>query len=127
LAKVPRNAQEEVKIAYWTLFEVPDKIAPGQRAVDHVQKRIDEFVDRYHKRFPAAVRCLQDDRGALAAHLRFPRKHWGRIRHSIPIKRTFGETRRRAKVIGRLPGEISCVTPARAVRDRAAAGWRGSP
>jgi hypothetical protein len=43
---VPRNAQEEVKIAYWKLFDVPDKIAPGQKAVDYVQKRIDEFAAR---------------------------------------------------------------------------------
>jgi transposase-like protein len=125
LAKVPRNAQEEVKTAYWKLFDVPDKIPPGQKAVDYVQKRIDEFVDRYHKRFPAAVRCLQDDRTALTAYLRFPREHWNRVRHSNLIERTFGETRRRTKVIGRFPGETSCVTLVWAVLDRASAGWRG--
>jgi putative transposase len=125
LAKVPVNAQEEVKLAYWKLFDVPDKIAPGQAAVDYVQKRIDEFVDRYHKRFPAAVRCLQDDRTALTAYLRFPREHWNRTRHSNLIERTFGETRRRTKVIGRFPGETSCVTLVWAVLDRASAGWRG--
>jgi transposase-like protein len=125
LAKVPKNAQEEVKIAYWKLFEVPDKIAPGQKAVDYVQKRIDEFVARYHKRFPAAARCLQDDRTALTAYLRFPREHWSRTRHSNLIERTFGETRRRTKVIGRFPGETSCVTLVWAVLDRASTGWRG--
>lgn len=102
-----------------------DKIAPGQAAVDHVQKRIGEFVDRYHKRFPAAVRCLQDDRTALTAYLRFPREHRNRTRHSNLIERTFGETRRRTKVIGRFPGETSCVTLVWAVLDRASAGWRG--
>jgi hypothetical protein len=122
---VPKNAQEEVKIAYWKLFDVPDKVPPGQRAVDYVQKRIDEFVDRYHKRFPAAVRCLQDDRTALTAYLRFPREHWHRTRHSNLIERTFGETRRRTKVIGRFPGETSCVSLVWAVLDRASAGWRG--
>lgn len=125
LAKVPKNAQEEVKIAYWKLFDVPDKVPPGQRAVDYVQKQIGEFVDRYHKRFPAAVRCLQDDRTALTAYLRFPREHWHRTRHSNLIERTFGETRRRAKVIGRFPGETSCVSLVWAVLDRASAGWRG--
>jgi transposase-like protein len=125
LAKVPKNAQDEAKTAYWKIFDVPDKIPAGQRAVDYVQKRIDEFVDRYHKRFPAAVRCLQEDRTALTAYLRFPREHWGRIRHSNLIERTFGETRRRTKVIGRFPGEASCVTLVWAVLDRASAGWRG--
>lgn len=110
MAKVPKNAQEEVKIAYWKLFDVPNKIAPGQKAVDYVQKRIDEFVDRYHKRFAAAVRCLEDDRTALTAYLRFPRDHWSRTRHSNQIERTFGQTRRRTKLIGRFPGQTSCVT-----------------
>ena len=58
-------------------------------------------------------------------HLRFPAEHWRRIRHSNFIERTFGETRRRTKVIGRLPGEISCLGLVWAVLDRASGGWRG--
>jgi putative transposase len=38
---------------------------------------------------------------------------------------TFGETRCRVKVIGRLPGEHSCLSLVWAVLDRASAGWRG--
>ncbi|MGH3620439.1 MAG: hypothetical protein ACRDQ5_01430 [Sciscionella sp.] len=41
------------------------------------------------------------------------------------MERTFGETRRRVKVIGRLPGEHSCLKLVLAVLDRASAGWRG--
>ncbi|HEY2305722.1 MAG TPA: hypothetical protein VGI05_07570, partial [Streptosporangiaceae bacterium] len=37
----------------------------------------------------------------------------------------FGETRRRVKVIGRLPGETSCLNLVWAVLDRASRGWRG--
>lgn len=48
-----------------------------------------------------------------------------RIRHSNFIERTFGETRRRVKVIGRLPGENSCLSLVWAVLDRASRGWRG--
>ncbi|BDB42161.1 hypothetical protein IWGMT90018_26070 [Mycobacterium kiyosense] len=47
------------------------------------------------------------------------------MRHSNFIERTFGETRRRVKVIGRLPGEVSCLKLVWAVLDRASAGWRG--
>jgi hypothetical protein len=54
----------------------------------------------------------------LTAYLRFPVEHQHRIRHSNVIERTFGETRRRVKVIGRLPGEISCLTLVWAVLDR---------
>ena len=41
------------------------------------------------------------------------------------IERTFGESRRRLKVIGRLPGERTALSLLWAVLDRAAAGWRG--
>jgi putative transposase len=51
--------------------------------------------------------------------------HHHRIRHSNFIERTFGETRRRVKVIGRLPGETSCLTLVWAVLDWASRGWRG--
>jgi putative transposase len=48
-----------------------------------------------------------------------------RIRHSNFIERTFGETRRRTKVIGRLPGQTSCLTVVWAILDRASRGSRG--
>ena len=65
------------------------------------------------------------DLASLTVHLRFPAEHWRRIRHSNFIERTFGETRRRVKVIGRLPGESSCLSLVWAVLDRASRGWRG--
>jgi putative transposase len=76
-------------------------------------------------RYPSAVACVTDDLASLTVHLRFPTEHWHRIRHSNLIERTFGETRRRTKVIGRLPGETSCLGLVWAVLDRASRGWRG--
>ena len=125
LAKAPKHAQAELKAAYWGIFDVPEEVGPGQGAVDLVQARIDAFATRYAKLFPAAVTCLLDDRQALTSYLRFPREHWQRTRHSNFIERTFGETRRRVKVIGRLPGETSCTKLVWAVLDRASRSWRG--
>jgi len=71
------------------------------------------------------MKCLLADREGLTAYLRFPAEHRHRIRHSNFIERTFGETRRRTKVTGRLPGETSCLTLVWAVLDRAFRGWRG--
>jgi transposase-like protein len=45
--------------------------------------------------------------------------------HGRLIERTFGESCRRVKVIGRLPGERSCLSLVWAVLDRASRGWRG--
>ena len=75
--------------------------------------------------YPAAVKCLLTDRDQLTSYLRFPVEHHRRIRHSNFIERTSGETRRRVKVIGRLPGEASCLNLVWAVLDRASRGWRG--
>jgi transposase-like protein len=125
LAKLPKHAHDELKAAYWAMFDIPDDVKPGTAAESLAQQRIDAFAATYGKRFPAAVRCLLDDRQALTVYLRFPPEHWHRIRHSNFIERTFGETRRRIKVIGRLPGETSCVSLVWAVLDRASRGWRG--
>lgn len=82
------------------------------------------MAGRYSATYPAAMKCLLADREGLTAYLRFPAGHHHRIRHSNFIERTFGETRRRTKVIGRLPGETSCLTLVWAVLDRASRGWR---
>jgi putative transposase len=126
LAKVPAGMLAEVKDAYWALFDTEDlKTQPGPRLVELVDHRITEMAGRYAATYPAAMKCLLADHGGLTAYLRFPAEHHHRIRHSNFIERTFGETRRRTKVIGRLPGETSCLTLVWAVLDRASRGWRG--
>jgi putative transposase len=87
--------------------------------------RAESFSVRFGRRFPAAVACLNDDLASLFVYLRFPAEHHKRLRHANFIERTFGETRRRVKVIGRLPGERSCLSLVWAVLDRASRGWRG--
>ena len=126
LAKVPAGMQAELKDACWAIFDTEDLTTPpGPRLVQIIDTRIDDFAARYQGLYPAAVKCLLTDRDGLTAYLRFPAEHHNRVRHSNFIERTFGETRRRTKVIGRLPGETSCLTLVWAVLDRASAGWRG--
>jgi putative transposase len=113
-----------VKAAYWEIFDDIDQ-PPGQAAVDQATRRAQRFAARYQGVYPAAIACLTSTLEELTVHLRFPREHWPRIRHTNLLERTFGETRRRTKVIGRLPGERSCLTLVWAVLDRASKGWRG--
>jgi transposase-like protein len=127
LAKVPTEAQQQIKAAYWAIFDTDALIAgtaPGPDLVAAVQARIDAFADTYRRSYPSAVKCLLTDREQLTSYLRFPVEHHQRIRHSNFIERTFGETRRRVKVIGRFPGESSCLNLVWAVLDRASRGWR---
>jgi len=124
VAKVPKHAQGRVKAEYWAIFDEIEA-APGDRAVAEATRRAKAFAVKWGKIYPAAVDCLNDGFEYLTTYLRFPKEHWRRIRHSNFIERTFGETRRRVKVIGRLPGERSCLSLVWAVLDRASRGWRG--
>jgi putative transposase len=123
IAKVPAHAQGEVKRDYWAIFDNIEQ--EGQAAVAEARRRAKRFIAKWRPLYPAAVACVADHLDALVAHLLFPAEHHKRIRHSNLIERTFGETRRRVKVIGRLPGEQSCLSLVWAVLDRASKGWRG--
>ena len=126
LAKIPAGMQAEVKDAYWKIFDTEDlKTPPGPKLVEIIDARIGDLAAKYQGIYPAAAKVLLTDRVGLAACLRFPAEHHHRIRHSGFVERTFGETRRRVRVIGRRPGETSCLTLAWAVLDRASRGWRG--
>lgn len=124
LAKVSKHAQQEVKRDYWSIFD-DDGLEPGEAAIAEVTRRATTFTAKWQKIYPSAVASLTDDFEHLVQYLRFPKEHWKRIRHSNLIERSFGETRRRVKVIGRLPGERTCLSLVWAVLDRASKGWRG--
>jgi putative transposase len=123
IAKVPTHAQDQVKRDYWAVFDHIEQ--DGQAAVAEARRRAKRFIAKWQPLSPSAVACVADNLDALVVHLLFPAEHRKRIRHSNLIERTFGETRRRVKVIGRLPGEQSCLSLVWAVLDRASKGWRG--
>jgi len=124
LTRVAAADHDQVRVEYWRIFDDID-VPPGQAAVDQASRRAEAFASRWRTRYPRMVDALLDQLGSLTAHLRFPRDHWKRIRHTNLIERTFGESRRRVKVIGRLPGEHTCLALVWAVLDRASRGWRG--
>ena len=107
----------------WAIFDHTE--AEGEAAVAEARRRAARCIAKWQPLYPSAVACVADNLDALTVHLRFPAEHRKRIRHSNLIQRTFGETRRRVKVIGRLPGEQSCLSLVWAVLDRASKGWRG--
>ena len=133
-AKLPDEARQEVMVEYWKIFDVNDLVtpdetgrvlSPGPELVTVVQARIDRFAKKYQSLYPSAVKSLLTDREQATSYLHFPVAHHKRVRHSNLIERTFGESRRRVKVIGRFPGETSCLSLVWAVLDRAASGWKG--
>ena len=104
--------QAEVKDAYWAIFDTEElETHPGTRPIEIIDARITEMADQYSATYPAAMSCLLADRDGLTAYLRFPAEPDHRIRHSNFIVRTFGETRCRTKVIGRLPRQDQLPHP----------------
>lgn len=124
MAKVSKADQDAFKADWWAVFDRIEE-PPGPRAVGEARSRMDGFCAQWERAYPSAVACLVEDFESLTVHLRFPQEHWKRCRHTNLIERTFGETRRRTKVIGRLPGERTCVALVFAVLDRQSRGWRG--
>jgi putative transposase len=110
-AKVPDRERERVKQAYWRALD--DAISETD-----AKQRLQALVDQLDKEgFTAAARCLQDDLDALVAHLRLPVRHRRRWRSTNLLERSLGEVKRRTKVMGRFPGETSCLTLVWAVLD----------
>ncbi|MCA1680672.1 MAG: IS256 family transposase [Actinobacteria bacterium] len=111
LAKLPERERERVRRAYWQAL---DEAADERDAKQRLEALVDE-LDRAG--YTAAARCLADDLDALVVHLRYPTRHRRRWRSTNLLERSLGEVKRRTKVIGRFPGETSCLTLVWAVLD----------
>jgi hypothetical protein len=68
---------------------------------------------------------LADDLPAVCIHLKYFPRLRKRFRSSNLLERSLEEVRRRTKVIGRFPGETSCLSLCWAVLDLFLAGARG--
>jgi putative transposase len=111
LAKLPERERERVRLAYWQALDD----ATGQR---DGKQRLQALVDELDAAgYTAAAKCLADDLDALVVHLRYPTRHRRRWRSTNLLERSLAEVKRRTKVIGRFPGETSCLTLVWAVLD----------
>ncbi len=120
LAKLPKreDVRSRVQAAYWTAL---DEAASPQEAEGRLRSLVAELAHEY----PSAAACLADDLPALCIHLRYPLHLRRRLRSTNLLERSLGEVQRRVRVIGRFPGESSCLSLCWAVLDLVIAGARG--
>jgi transposase-like protein len=120
LAKLPddHTLHERVRRAYWAALD--DATDPAD-----AERRLRALVGELGRPYPSAAACLADDLSALCAHLRYAPRLRKRLRSSNLLERSLEEVRRRTKVIGRFPGETSCLSLCWAVLDLVIAGARG--
>jgi putative transposase len=120
LAKLPDRPglHARTRAAYWAALD-------GATTPDDAEHGLRILVGELAGAFPSAAACLADDLPALTIHLRYPARLRRRLRSTNLLERSLEEVRRRTKVIGRFPGETSCLTMAWAVMDLVIAGARG--
>lgn len=119
-AKLPKgrdDVRRRVKAAFWAAL---DDAASPEEAEDNLRRLVAELEREY----PSAAACLADDLPALCVHLRYPLHLRKRLRSTNLLERSLGEVQRRVKVIGRFPGETSCLSLCWAVLDLVIAGAR---
>jgi putative transposase len=121
LAKLPKRdtgIHERVRQAYWTALD--EAATPAE-----AEQRLRALVGELEPRYPSAAACLADDLEALCVHLCYPGRLRKRLRSSNLLERSLEEVQRRVKVIGRFPGEMSCLSLCWAVLDLFISGARG--
>jgi transposase-like protein len=119
-AKLPKQPElhERIKRAYWTVLnEAPDP--------ETAERGLRTLVGDLERDYPSAAACLAEDLPALCVHLRYLPRLRKRFRSSNLLERSLEEVRRRTKVIGRFPGETSCLSLCWAVMDLVIAGSHG--
>ena len=116
--KLPERHHQEVKARWWKAFD--EARSPGEAT-----RELQGIIADYRTAYPSAMAVIETDLAALVMHLRFPSEHRKRIRTTNLLERTFVEVRRRTKVIGRFPGEISALSLIWAVLELSSRGWRG--
>jgi putative transposase len=116
LAKVPEEAQAEVKAFLEAVRDAPT-LEAGRQAAEHI-------LDQFGAAYPAAMRCFSEDLDASLAHLELPLAHRKFVRTTNLIERSFEEERRRTKTLPRFFSEHSGLKLAFAVLWRASQRWQ---
>jgi transposase-like protein len=120
VAKLPKRSglHEKIKRDYWAALD--DATDPAD-----AERRLRELVAELERPYPSAAACLTEDLPALCIHLNYFPRLRKRFRSSNLLERSLEEVKRRTKVIGRFPGETSCLSMCWAVLDLFLAGARG--
>lgn len=95
-----RNVLDKVKKAHWPA--VKQALGAISHAPNH-RRAVEafwQFAQRYRRRYPSAVVCLERDLDDLLVFFGCPQAHWDRLRTTNAIERSFREVRRRTRPIG---------------------------
>ena len=115
LSHVPASSTAEVAEDIKAIFKV--------RREKTARALAEEFVELHGGRFPKAVSVFEAGIGDALSYLSFPGSHHARIRTTNMLERLFREVKRRTKVVGVFPSEVSAATLATAIALRSSEEW----
>ena len=119
LAHVPASSMAEVGQDIKAIFKVRRKKTAEALA--------EEFLELYGKRFPKAVSVFEAGIEDALTYLSFPGSHHTRIRTTNMLERLFKEVKKRTRVVGVFPNEMSASTLATEIALRSSEEWALRP
>ena len=115
LGRIPRRRQAEVKRALGKVFYAPCL----EDALE-----LQSFLGHYGGEFPSACEVLREHLEDCLTFYRFPQEHWKRIRSSNVLERCFKEVRRRTRVVGRFPNDMSALAVVFGILEKEHTRWQ---
>ncbi len=115
LSHVPSSSVAEVAEDLKAIFKV--------RRQKTARALAEEFVSLYNKSYPKAVSVFEAGIEDALTYLSYPGSHHARIRSTNMLERLFKEIKRRTRVVGVFPNEMSASTLATEIALRSSEEW----
>jgi putative transposase len=115
LSHVPSSEMSEVAEDLSAIFKV--------RREKTARALAKEFVSLYQKSYPKAVSVFEAGIDDALIYLRYPGSHHTRLRTTNMLERLFKEVKRRTRVVGVFPNEVSASTLATEIALRSSEQW----
>ncbi len=115
LSHVPASEMSEVAEDLKAIFKV--------RREKTARALAEEFVELHGGRFPKAISVFEAGVDDALTHLGYPGSHHARIRTTNMLERLFEEVKRRTRVVGVFPNEVSAATLATEIALRSSEQW----
>jgi transposase-like protein len=115
ISHVPASEMSEIAEDLKAIFKV--------RREKTARELAKEFVELYGSRFPKAVSVFEAGIDDALSYLSFPGSHHARLRTTNMLERLFREVKRRTRVVGVFPNEVSASTLATEIALRSSEQW----
>jgi transposase-like protein len=115
LSQVPASSMAEIAEDLSAIFKV--------RREKTARALAEEFLEIYGGRFPKAISVFEAGIDDTLIYLSYPGSHHARLRTTNMLERLFREVKRRTRVVGVFPNEVSASTLATEIVLRSSEEW----